>query len=296
MPTHILITGATGYLGGTTLDLLCETFPDAVYSVLIRTDQQAQAITTAYPGVTPIRGDLSSKDTVTAAARAADIIIDVAGDNADGISHILAGLASKPEKGTLIHVSGVTCLIDPANPNLGRAAARVYSDENDKAEILSFVPVRDHAALDQSILRAYAELGVHTVILSSCQIMGNGTGVWKKDSFGHGLVKTVMARGRGFVVGRGENIWSWCSVRDVARAIVFVLGKVFAGSLDLGYGLDGYYFVQTGELSFREQAQAIATKLKELGKLETDLIDELTVAQATVLHHYAGILWGGKLP
>ena len=52
--------------------------------------------------------------------------------------------------------------------------------------------------------------------------------------------------------------------------------------------------MQTGELSFREQAQAIATKLEELGKLETDLIDELTVAQATELHPYAGILWGAS--
>ncbi|KAK3292858.1 uncharacterized protein B0H64DRAFT_363024 [Chaetomium fimeti] len=294
MPTRIFITGATGYLGGTTLDLLCKTFPDAIYTALVRTQEQAQAVASAHAGVTPIVGDISSEAVVTAAAAAADIVIDVAGDNEAGLGHILAGLASKPNKGTLIHVSGITSLIDPANPNLGRAASRIYSDVTDKDEIISFGPVRDHAALDQSVLRAHADMGVRTVILSSCQIMGNGTGAWKKDSFGHGLVKTVAARGRGFVVERGENVWSWCSVRDVASAIVFVLARALADSPDLAYGLDGYYFVQTGEVSFREQAQAVATKLKQLGKLETDPIDELTVPQATELHPYAGLLWGAS--
>lgn len=294
MPTRIFITGAAGYLGGTTLDLLCKTFPNAIYSALVRTNEQAQAITAAYPGVTPIVGDISSEDLVTAVSKAADIVVDVAGDNEAGVRHILNGLASRPDKGTLIHVSGITCLLDPASPAPGRAAPRVYSDVDDKAELVSLGPDRDHAALDQSVLRAHAGTGVRTVVLSSCQIMGNGTGACKRESFGHGLVRTVVARGRGFTVGRGENIWSWCCVRDVASAIVFVLGKVLADSPDVAYGLEGYYFVQTGEVSFREQAQAVATKLKQLGRLKTDPIDELTAPQATELHPYAGLLWGSS--
>ncbi|KAJ5635347.1 uncharacterized protein N7484_008660 [Penicillium longicatenatum] len=293
-PKRIFITGTTGYLGGTTLNLLSKTFPDAIYSALVRTSQQAEAVTTAYPTVTPILGDISSDDVVTAAARAADIVIDIAGDNESGIKHILSGLASKPDKGTLIHVSGITCLLDPKNLKLGYAAPRVYSDAADKAEITSFGPDREHAALDQSILRAPEEMGVKTVILSSCQIMGNGSGPWKKESFGHGYVKTVLGRGKGFVVEQGANVWSWCSVRDVASAIVFALDKIISGSSDLEYGQDGYYFVHTGEVSFGEQAQIVATKLKELGQLETDAIDELSVAQATEIHPYAGLLWGAS--
>ncbi|KAF4767816.1 hypothetical protein HAV15_009317 [Penicillium sp. str.  len=137
-------------------------------------------------------------------------------------------------------------------------------------------------------------MGVNTIILSSCQIMGNESGPWKKDSFGHGYVKTVLGRGKGFVVELGENVCSWCSVRDVAFAIVFVLDKIITGSSDIEYGQDGYYFVQTGEVSFREQAQAVATKLQQLGKLDTDAIDELSVPQATEIHPYAGLLWGAS--
>ncbi|KAJ5699688.1 hypothetical protein N7536_002701 [Penicillium majusculum] len=290
----IFITGTTGYLGGTTLDLVSKTFPAAEYSVLVRTKEQADAITSTYPSVTTIIGDISSKDIVTAAANAADLVIDIAGDNESGIQNILSGLASKPDKGTLIHVSGITCLLEPSSLNLGYAAPRIYNDLDDKAEILSFESTREHATLDQSILRAPEEMGVNTIILSSCQIMGNGSGSWKKDSFGHGYVKTVLGRGKGFIVERGENVWSWCSVRDVASAIVFVLDKIITGSSDIEYGKDGYYFVQTGEVSFREQAQAVATKLQQLGKLDTDAIDELSVPQATEIHPYAGLLWGAS--
>ncbi|KAJ5611899.1 hypothetical protein N7528_009004 [Penicillium herquei] len=293
-PKRIFITGTTGYLGGTTLNLLSKTFPDAIYSVLVRTSQQAEAVTTAYPAVTPILGDISSGQIIIDAARAADIVIDIAGDNELGIKYILTGLASKPEKGTLIHVSGITCLLDPANLNLGHAAPRVYSDATDQAEIISFGHDREHASLDQSIMSAPEEMGVKTIILSSCQIMGNGSGPWKKESFGHGYVKTVLGRGKGFVVEKGANVWSWCSVHDVASAIVFALDRVIIGSPDLQYGKDGYYFVHTGEVSFGEQAQVVATKLTELGKLETDAIDELTVPQATEIHPYAGLLWGAS--
>jgi nucleoside-diphosphate-sugar epimerase len=290
----VFITGATGYLGGTTLDLLSKTFPAAEYSVLVRTKEQADVITWTYPSVTTILGDISSKEIVIAAANAADVVIDIAGDNESGIHNILSGLASKRDKGTLIHVSGITCLLDPASLNLGHAAPRVYNDADDKAEIVSLGSDREHAALDQSIMRAPEEMGVKTVILSSCQIMGNGSGPWKKETFGHGYVKTVLGRGKGFVVEKGENVWSWCSVRDVASAIVFTLGKVISGSSAIEYGQDGYYFVQTGEVCFREQAQAVATKLQQLGKLDTDAIDELTVPQATEIHPYAGLLWGAS--
>lgn len=71
---------------------------------------------------------------------------------------------------------------------------------------------------------------------------------------------------------------------------MFALEKVISGSSDLEYGQDGYYFMHTGEVSFGEQAQTVATKLKELGHLETDVIDKLTVPQATKIHICAGPL------
>ncbi|KAL2867466.1 NAD(P)-binding protein [Aspergillus lucknowensis] len=293
MATRIFVTGTTGFLGGTTLNLLLTAFPDASYSALVRTSEQADALTSAHPAVTPVIGDISSTEIVVPAAAAADIVIDIAGDNDAGIRNILAGLASRPQKGTLIHVSGITCLLDPANLKLGHATPRTFGDVDDMAEILSFGPDREHAALDQFVLRA-GDMGVKSVILSSCQILGHGAGYWKQESFGHGYVKTVLGRGKAFTVEQGGNVWSWCSVGDVSSAIGFVLEKVLNGSSDLQFGQDGYYFVQTGEVSFKQQAQAAATKLKELGKLETDTVDELTVAQATEIHPYAGLLWGAS--
>lgn len=293
MSPKIFLTGSTGYLGGTTLNLLLGSFPTAQIFALVRTKEQAVALPSC---VTPLIGDISSEEVVTAAAKAADIVIDVAGDNEAGIKHILAGLASKegPDKGTLIHVSGVTCLIDPLDLKLGCPAERIYSDAADQAELLSLPLTREHIALDYSILRAHADLGIKTVILSSCQIMGNGSGPWKKTTYGHWYVQAVLARGKAFQIDQGANLWSWVSVSDVAAAILFTLEEVLAGSPDLEYGMNGYYFVQTGESSFAEQAQVVAKKLKALGKLETDEVDELTVAQATEIHPYAGLLWGAS--
>lgn len=292
---HILITGAAGYLGGTVLDVLCKTVPDCQYSVLVRTTEQSQAISKAHPGVSTIVGDLSDKELVTASASTVDGVINCAGDdNPDVLRHLIAGMAAnpKPTKGTLLHVSGVTCLVDPANPGFGHPSTKVYSDVDDKEELVSLPVDRHHVAIDQVVMGAHATTGVRTMILSSCQIAGNGTGACKKHSFGHGLVQAVMARGRGFVIEGGENIWSWVGVADVAAAIAFLLGKVMTESSELGYGLDGYYMVEAGQVRFRDQVQAVATKLKGLGKIETDAIDNLTVAQATEIHPYASFLWG----
>lgn len=211
---HVLVTGITGYVGGTAFVLLISTYESFKFSAVIRTPEQAEALQLAHPSVTPVLISASSDpDTILKdAAKASDIVVDIAGDNDEMIASLLAGLASKPSKGTFIHVSGITSLIDPQNLNLGKAATKIYSDVDDMTTILAFTPERQHVTCEQFIINKGEKTDVKTVILSSCQILGNGTGPFKKESFGHGYAKIVAGREKGFVIDEGANIWSWVSV------------------------------------------------------------------------------------
>jgi hypothetical protein len=68
-------TGATGYIGGDALYALTQSFHSAKITALVRSESKASLITSRYPSVTPVIGDLDSAASITKEAAEADVVL-----------------------------------------------------------------------------------------------------------------------------------------------------------------------------------------------------------------------------
>ncbi|GIG69560.1 NAD-dependent epimerase/dehydratase family protein [Phytomonospora endophytica] len=251
---RVFITGATGYIGGSIAVRLIA----AGHRVtgLARTTGKADAL--AGLGVEPVVGTLDDVETLTAAARAADAVINAASSDhraaADTLIDALAGTGK-----VLIHTSGSSIVGDDSR---GEASDRVYTE----ADVLDgWQPEPDKAArvaLDRAVLAA-ADRGVRSAVLCNTLIYGHGRGLSRDSVQIPRLVDQARESGVVRHVGPGHNIWSNAHVDDVADAYLKALDTVAAGS---------FLFVENGEASFLDVTTAIADAL-ELGPPEAWDID-----------------------
>ncbi|KAI4141935.1 MAG: hypothetical protein LQ340_007495, partial [Diploschistes diacapsis] len=178
----IFLTGATGYLGGQLLLALLSLSPTPQITALVRTSAQSAKLTSAYPSLHTVTGDLDSHSTLVGEASKADIVIQCADcDHEAGILSIVEGVArgtkeaaasnaSRP-KPVLIQVSGSANLVDPAYVD-GGADPKVYSDRDSVAELAALPADRLHVAVERAMVAAAEKEGVDALILAPGMIFG----------------------------------------------------------------------------------------------------------------------------
>ncbi|MCJ1445354.1 MAG: hypothetical protein MMC23_005859 [Stictis urceolatum] len=309
---NILLTGATGYVGGTFLTQL-HTQPSLLFpsvppssslsvkvTCLVRTQETADALAEAYPptahsldpynlriSLSTAIGTLESADLLTQLASASDIVIHTAdADHAIGARALLAGVRAAPisksrstpnGKAVMIHISGAGNILDCSIP-FGALDPRTVSDSLAGASPpLKLPKERMHAALEQE-LAGYAENeGVQLVELAPAHIYGLGQGrVGKTETFPKEWWKAAVGRGGAFVVGEGKNRYSWSSVRDIARALGWVAGEALRGvDCRIGWGERGYYYVESAETGTKERAEVLGRKLLQMGKAKSAEVEVL---------------------
>lgn len=67
-------TGATGYIGGDGFYTIATAHPDWQLSILVRSKEKAAQVTTKYPEVRIVHGDLDSVDIIAEEVKNADIV------------------------------------------------------------------------------------------------------------------------------------------------------------------------------------------------------------------------------
>lgn len=291
----ILLTGATGFVGGTILHTLCNRHPTSRIKVLVR-QGSSMVIQSAYPKLELVVGDLSSLSLLTTAAADADFVIHAAGDNVPAVCAMIDGLASRhgSEESTarIISITGPRSLIDLSKPITGdrRENSRPWSDIVDAHAILGAPQGRMHADADQAIIAHSIAQGIGTILVSPGQLWGQGKGPLKTESNSATYYSAVKRRGRAFVVGSGTATWSWTSVGDLADAVLFLMERSLIGGSEersrVGVNRDGYYFVSTGDLSMIERATAVSERLN-LAE-----VDSISAEDAKAVHPMGHIMWG----
>lgn len=84
-------------------------------------------------------------------------------------------------------------------------------------------------------------------------------------------------------------------VRDLANAIVLMVEEALKPNGGAAtWGPQGYYFVEAGEFAWREISAELAHLLHAQAKLASSEVDKLTVEEATKVHWWAPVLWGGN--
>jgi len=235
---NIFITGASGFIGGSIAAGLVR----AGHRVtgLIRNPEQSGELERL--GIVPVVGTLDDRDLLIAQARAADAVISAASsDHRGAVEALIEGLAGSGKP--LLHTSGSSIVGDASGGEAGDA--KIYHEDALPE------PTADKAArvaIDQLVLDA-AKRGVRSAVLCNTLIYGHGAVKGSASVQLPRLVRQAQKSGVVRHVGSGGNIWSNVHIDDVVELYRLALEKTPAGM---------FYFVESGEASFREMSAAIA--------------------------------------
>lgn len=237
---RILITGITGYIGGT----IAKKLLDKNYTVigLIRNEVHAQELEAA--GIKTIVGNIHDETILRSAISNADAIIhnaDSADDAyvADSIVNALEGSGK-----TFIFTSGSAIFGGKEN---GEKNDFVFTEDiplQPRLEMASRVLINQH------ILQS-ARKNVRSIVIVPTMVYGEGLGL-KKDSIQlPALTHFSKEKGFGVYFGKGENIWSNVHIEDLANLYVLALEKAKAGSL---------YYAENGSSTIKNLAEKISER------------------------------------
>jgi nucleoside-diphosphate-sugar epimerase len=236
----VLVTGASGYIGGSVATALLEAGHEVVG--LVRSKERAAEVRER--GMEPLVGTLDDAALLAAAAREADAVINAAdAEHRGAVEAILPALAGSGK--AFLQTSGSSIVADLA---AGEPAADVY-DENTPVRPLPGRAAR--VVLNQAVLAA-AGHGVRAVVICPSLIYGAGRGINARSVQVPWLIALARKHGVPRHVGRGENIWSNVHVDDVVDLYLRALANAPAGA---------FYYVENGESSMRAACQAIGRML-----------------------------------
>ncbi|CDG83764.1 NAD-dependent epimerase/dehydratase family protein [Janthinobacterium agaricidamnosum] len=236
----IFITGAAGFIGSSIAAGLVR----AGHSVTGLVRNAAQVDELAAIGVAAVVGTLNDRDLLIEQARAADGVINAASsDHRGAVEALIEGLAGSGKP--FLHTSGSSIVGDASG---GEGTEQIYHEDRLPR------PTADKAArvaIDELVLAA-AKQDIRSAVLCNTLIYGHGA--LPRDSVQlPRLLKQARKSGVVRHVGPGRNIWSNVYIGDVVELYLLALEKTPAGT---------FYFVESGEASFRDMTAAIARVLE----------------------------------
>lgn len=235
---NILITGVTGYIGGSVAKKLTE----RNYNVtgLVRNAEAAEKLKEL--GIESIVGNIHDESVLNAAISHADAIIHTADSADDAYAADSFINALKGTGKTFIFTSGSAIFGGKEN---GEKNDFVYTEDiplNPRLEMASRV------LINQYVLQS-ARKNIRSIVIVPTMVYGEGLGL-KKDSIQlPALINFSKGKGYGAYFGKGENIWSNLHIEDLADLYVLALEKAKPGSL---------YYAENGSSTIRNLAENIS--------------------------------------
>lgn len=236
----ILITGITGYIGGT----IAKKLLDRNYEVtgLVRNEAHVQELESL--GIKIIIGNIHNEDVIKTAVDSVDAVIHNAdsADDAYAVDNFIKAMEGSHK--TFIFTSGSAIFGGKEN---GKKSDFVYTEDfplTPRLEMASRVLINNY------VLQS-AQKEIRSIVIVPTMVYGEGLGI-KKDSIQiPALVNFSQKKGHGVYFGEGKNIWSNLHIEDLAELYVLALEKAKEGSI---------YYAENGASSLRNIAEIISKK------------------------------------
>jgi nucleoside-diphosphate-sugar epimerase len=209
----VLITGATGLLGGHLLHALMQR-NEQICALVLPVEPAEKLIA---QGVEVVHGDVTDPDTLSPAVKDIDIIIHLAG---------MMGVDRPLSDYRLVNVTGSENLYQAAQAAGVRRFVHTSSHTVYGLGYGRFLTEKDElrpdpdpysltkAEGDRMIQRLMLTSGMETVILRPGTFFGPG------DRLHFGRIAQRLKNGKGVILGRGDNALPFCYVTDVVQGFL----------------------------------------------------------------------------
>ncbi|KAF7325704.1 hypothetical protein MKEN_00420600 [Mycena kentingensis (nom. inval.)] len=298
--TKVLLTGATGFIGGSVLNRFLAR-PDASsfeFTVLVRDPKKADKFRTL--GINAIVGSHSDAPVMEKAASEANVVIATADcDDLGAATATLAGLKKRFEatgvKPVFINTSGTGVI---AEDDKGLVASDLVYDDSDAAQIATLPDTAMHRNVDLAITNADAEGYIKSYIILPSTIYGLASGPLVNAGIQNPhsiqvpmLIKASLDRGSAGMVGQGKNLWPNVEIHELAD-LYSLLWDGIAANPNLGHGREGYFFGESGEHSLYQVGKAIGEAMVALGKAQS--AEPTTFTQPELDKYFGGSAYLGS--
>ncbi|KAJ5223528.1 hypothetical protein N7468_008070 [Penicillium chermesinum] len=302
MAPKAFITGATGYIGGDGLYAIATAHPDWEFSALVRNKEKASQLTSKYPQVRVVHGDLDSADVIENEVKNADIVFNFADcDHVAAAQAIAKGAQHHtPERPVwIIHTSGTGILTveDGRAKTCGIERPKEYNDWEGVSELINLPADAFHRNVDEIIINAGKEnpSSVRTAIVCPPCIYGPGRGTGKTKSFQVYLLSAaVIQRGKGFLVGKGENVWHQVHVQDLSNVYLALGNAAAEGGGKATWNDEGYYFAENGPFVWGDIQRAVAQAAFDQKYISSPEVESLNGDQTTEILEVGTYAWGSN--
>ena len=296
-PKKILLTGATGYIGGIVLAAILNSsapsLKSACITCLLRGSERAAQLTSAYGvRVKPaLYEDLDDLDRTIEVASQHDIVINTTPGMHDASSQALVrGLAQRKQslgcEVWMIHTSGVSNIGDRPISN----PMPIHEWDDIKDDVYTFEKkLEDEYAYPQrtaelGVVDTGLQLGVKTLVIMSPIIYGIGTGLFNTQSLALYTMKALVQVGRPVVLGDGAGIWGHVHVKDLADLYALVAQEIMEGNLEsIPSGKKGIIYSSNGQHSWLELTSDLAEVCHKNGLIPEKTITHVDLDEGTAL-------------
>ncbi|KAF2748605.1 hypothetical protein M011DRAFT_331916 [Sporormia fimetaria CBS 119925] len=288
---HLLLTGGSGYLGGTLLSHIPGAhLPKSLkISALVRTPEQAKAVATY--GATPLYIDTSSPDLIHAAIVDNKITIIYYLHDAQG-SHVvpfIRGLAQVQEStGQQTHflfTSGARMFSSHAGAPFDKPLLDTDPNlfEIQKSQQAHHESIKRGVRANNTVIETAESLGVKSYIFVPSLVFGRGEGFGNRISVQTVAIVQAARRARKvYKVDDGTPKWPVCHVRDVAELYLCILKAVVEGR-EVGSGKMGYYLAASGHVSWMELYEAVGKALFKRGVVDSEEVGQAGKKEQTTM-------------
>ncbi|KIW58473.1 hypothetical protein PV05_02985 [Exophiala xenobiotica] len=285
MSHRILLTGASGYLGGTLLARwkTANLPPHEKLYALVRTDDQGKAVKSygAEPLSFDVKDEASTREAIVEnKINVVFFLIDAM--NSDSQVLLIKALAEVKKLTGLevhfLHTSGAKIFSSHAGAPTDRP---LFDDEPGLYEIQksqrSEIPLLQSAVeTNNTVIEQAESLGVRSYIFVPCIVYGKGEGFGNPISIQTvAIVKAAKAVGRVHSVDFGRPTWPVCHVLDNTKLYLDLLRQIFSDKSP-GCGKNGYYLASPGSVAWEDLYAGIAKALAKRG-----VISDATVEPAS---------------